>query len=445
MIQMVRVNERRVVITGMDAICPIGDSLDSIWQALESGTSGVRAVQSLPSGGYLLKAAAEVPGFTGEIEDFGSLDGPVKKTIRKALKVMCREIQMGVAASQKAIVHAGLTAASYPPERVGVSFGCDYLLSVPQEFNSSIHRCTTEKEFQYGRWASDGLSQMQPLWLLKYLPNMPAAHVGIFNDFRGPNNSITLREASSNLAIGEAYRIIARGHADAMLAGATGTRVHSMKSLHVIQSEELAMQDGPPQSLSRPFDKQRSGMVLGEGAGCIVLEAYETAKARGANILAEVTGFASSAAFTNAGIAARSKALQNSLRMSLRDAGISPNEMSAGELGHIHAHGLSTRSCDAEEASAIQLALGKRAEQVPVVSAKSYFGNLGAASGLVELICSILSLRKQKLFPLLNYQHADPECPIRAATGADSSGQSFVNLNVTPQGQAAAVVVRSLP
>ena len=138
---------------------------------------------------------------------------------------------------------------------------------MPDEFMWGIEKCRdAEGRFVYNRWATDGMPQLSPLWLLKYLPNMPASHVAIFNDLRGPNNSITLREAASNLAVGEAFRTRVCGHADVMVAGATGTRVHPMKAIHAIQTEQFAMNGMVPAQASRPFDLNRKGMVLGEGA-----------------------------------------------------------------------------------------------------------------------------------------------------------------------------------
>ena len=156
--------------------------------------------------------AAEARQFSGEIEDFGPLEKEQKKQIRKALRVMCRECQMGVAVAQLALTDAAIQVGKIDPERIGISFGTDYMLSVPEEFNEGIRQCLSgEGKFEFPRWGLEGLPKMSPLWLLKYLPNMPASHVAIFNDLRGPSNSLTLREAGSNLAVGEAYQIIRRG------------------------------------------------------------------------------------------------------------------------------------------------------------------------------------------------------------------------------------------
>jgi 3-oxoacyl-[acyl-carrier-protein] synthase II len=267
---------------------------------------------------------------------------------------------------------------------------------------------------------------------------MPASHVAIFNDLRGPSNSLTMREAASNLAVGEAYQIIRRGNADAMVCGATGTRLHAMKLIHVVSQEEVACADGDPTTVSRPFDRDRSGMVLGEGAGAIVIEELAHAQARGAAIYGEIVAASSRAAVAPRLLARRELALANVLRALLQDAGLQPEE-----IGHLHAHGLSTRSCDVEEAQAIVEVFGRRARALPVVAAKSYFGNLGAGGGMVELIASLLAVRAGSLFPTLNYETPDAACPIHVVRDhATPAGKRFINLNVTPQGQASGVLVQ---
>jgi 3-oxoacyl-[acyl-carrier-protein] synthase II len=270
------------------------------------------------------------------------------------------------------------------------------------------------------------------------LPNLPASHIAIFNDLRGPNNSLTMREASSNLAVAEAYCTIARGHADAILAGATGTKVHPARTIHVVTQEEVAVRDGDPTKLSRPFDRHRAGAVFGEGAAAVMLEELEYAQTRGAQILGEIIGFASSAVSDHHCVGQYKTAFCNVLNRSLVSARISQDD-----VGHINAHGLSSRRSDAEEAQAIAEVFKGRASPVPVVAAKSYFGNLGAASGLVEMIGSLLAMKNGRLFRTLNYETADPECPVNVVSEDDvPPGDSFINVNISPQGQASAVVVK---
>jgi len=429
--------QRRVVITGMGLISPLGNTKESLWDHLRHGRSGATRFEGVLPQQVQVNVAAPAADFTGHIDQFGELEKPQSKAIRKALKMMCRESQMAVAAAQLALSDAGIRPGSIDPERMGAVFGSDYMLTLPEEFAAGISKCSDSGSgFEFGRWGEEGLEEMTPLWLLKYLPNMPASHVAIFNDLRGPSNSLTHREASSNLAVGEAYRTIVRGSADRMLAGATGTRIHPMKAVHAVQSEQLAIGNGDPTQASRPFDAQRQGMVLGEGAGVVVLEELEAAQSRGATVLAEVVGEASSFCASARLIANRRQALANAMRGALSGA-----SHSTGDVGHIHAHGLATESCDEEEAAAIGEVFGDR--RVPVLAAKSYFGNLGAGSGLVELIASVMSLSQNGSFATLNYEYPDSRCPLAVVTdGQTPPGDSFINVSVTPQGQAAAVLVR---
>ena len=265
---------------------------------------------------------------------------------------------------------------------------------------------------------------------------MPACHVAIYNDLRGPNNSITVREASSNLAIAEAYCTIERGHADAIISGATGSRVHPIKTIHVSLQEELAKENGDPRTSSRPFDAKRSGMVVGEGAASILLEEKSTAEKRGAKILAEVVGYGSSAVIDKTSVAQQGKAIANAMRQALRSANMSPDD-----IGHVNAHGLSTVKCDREEEEAIASVFGERSTPVPVVAPKSYFGNIGAGGGSLELIASVQAFEAGHLFQTLNYETPDPACPISVVASNDvPAGTSVMNVNVTQQGQASALI-----
>jgi 3-oxoacyl-[acyl-carrier-protein] synthase II len=432
---------RRVVISGVGLISPLGSTKEALWEALSQARSAVAPLVVAEAETLQVRVAAEARQFTSDIDDFGPLEKEQKKQIRKALRVMCRECQMGVAVAQLALTDAGLPLGKTEPDRTGISYGTDYMLSLPDEFNEGIRQCVNgDGRFEFPRWGGEGLPKMSPLWLLKYLPNMPASHVAIFNDLRGPSNSLTLREAGSNLAVGEAFQIIRRGHADMMVCGATGTRLHTMKLMHTVTQEEVAAGNGDPTKVSRPFDRDRSGMVLGEGAGAIVIEELDHAVARGATIYGEIVAASSRAAASPRLVARRKVALANVLRALLQESGCRPEE-----IDHLHAHGLSTRSCDAEEAQAIAEVFGDRAAKLPVVAAKSYFGNLGAGSGMVELIASLMAMRAGTLFPTLNYETPDAECPIHVVRDHSTpAGKRFINLNVTPQGQASGLLVRQM-
>lgn len=431
---------RRVVITGVGLISPLGSTPAELWAALVQRRSGVVPYEPMQAGNLPMPFAGLATQFTGAIGDFGPLEGSRKKAIRKGLKLMCRETQMAVAAAQLALRDAGFagdTPETTPdPETSGVVLGSDYMLTMPEDYEEAIAKCTAEGDLDFSRWGTDGLGDMQPLWMLRYLPNMPASHIAIYNDLRGPNNSLTMREASGLMAIGEAMRIVARGDADRMIAGATGTRVLPMQAIHAMQTEQMAAGDDPSEA-SKPFDKSRTGMVAGEGAGMLLIESEEAAIARGAKIYGELVGFASSQVTDRNLKGKNDRSLANALRGALQDAG-----REAADLGHINTHGLATTEGDAAEYEALQAVLGDAAKSVPAVAIKSAMGNLGAGSGVVELIASLLSLEHGTLPPVLNYQTQDANCPVAAVTEAGiSPGDLFASLNVTPQGQAAAVCV----
>jgi 3-oxoacyl-[acyl-carrier-protein] synthase II len=431
--------QRQVAITGIGLITPLGSTKEALWEGLSNARSAVTPLTAACAQAIGVSFGAEARQFEGKIDDFAAMDNEQKKAIRKQTKVMCRECQMGVAVAQHAMRDAGLVPGSFDPKRTGITFGTDYMLTLPEEFVEGIRQCLSEEgKFDFSRWAIEGMPKMSPLWLLKYLPNMPASHLAIFNDLQGPNNSLTLREAAANLAVGEAFQTILRGSADMIIVGATGTRLHPMKMIHALQQEELAGNGIDPARASRPFDRNRTGMVLGEGAGAIVLEEVSSAQSRGATIYGEVLASASSSVAARNLVARRDQAMQNVLRSLLTASALRPED-----VGHVHAHGLSTRTCDVEEARAINAVFGGRADPVPVTAAKSYFGNLGAGSGMVELAASLLALAHNRLFPVLNYEDPDPECPLAVVSGAAvSPGGSFINLSVTPQGQASAVLIR---
>jgi 3-oxoacyl-[acyl-carrier-protein] synthase II len=240
-----------------------------------------------------------------------------------------------------------------------------------------------------------------------------------------------------------------------MVAGATGTRILPMQAIHALQTEQMAgcavaglseagpteaSYNGDPSRASRPFDKNRTGMVAGEGAGMVVLEELQSARERGATIYAEVIGLGSA---NVADVELRGKcdvALARAIKAALRDAGRTP-----ADVGHINAHGLSTTERDADEARAIREVFGSLADKVPVTAPKSFFGNLGAGGGVVELAASVLALREGRLPRVLNYETPDPACPLYVVANDNTqAGRSFLNLNVTPQGQAAVLLVAAV-
>jgi len=402
-----------------------------------AGKSGVSRFDQLPQDGIPVHFGGQAKCFTGAIEDFGPMDKGLQRAIKKNQKVMCREIEMGVAACQRAMHHANLTVDQRDPERTGITYGCDYILSRPEEYIDGIQACRDQNgKFHVEQWPLVGMPEVNPLWLLKYLPNMPASHVAIFNDLRGPSNSLTVREASNSLTMAEATAAIRRGAADVMVVGATGSRIEPLRFLHVVRQEQIAKDRTDPTQMCRPFDRDRDGIVLGEGAAAFVLESLENATRRGAPILAEVVASSATAVGAASGSDYIRRATKNILGGIMKKA--------ANDLGprwHVHAAGRGDTALDAAESQGIFDCLGND-ENVPVVASKGYMGSLGAGSAAVEVAASILALQKGELFATKNHVIPDPQCPTRMTTEPCDPGQAFVHLAYSPQGQASAIAIK---
>lgn len=428
-----RQSERQVVITGIGVVSPIGIGIGDFWKGLASGTSGIRPTTTFP-------CAPEHCRIAGEVQNFVPSQFTKTREQKKALRVMCREIQLGFAAASLALDDAGIKEGAIEPERLGVEFGANLMLSPPEDLAEAEAACSdpVTHEFNYDRWGEVGLGQMFPLWLLKFLPNMPACHIGIAADARGPNNSITIDEASANLVIGESLRVIARGHADVMITGSTGTRVHAVKSIHATMWDKLASFEDDPGSACRPFDRNRTGQVVGEGAGVLIVEDDSHARKRGAKIYGRILGAGCACVATLAGRGDTRRALAQAMRLALNDAGLKPQD-----IGHINAHGLATVEADRFEAQAIHDVFGDVAAKVPVTALKSYFGNCAAGCGALELAGSLAGLSHGLVPHTLNYRHPDPECALSVVAGEPRpvTNKTFLKINVTRMGQASAVVI----
>ncbi len=430
-------NNQKIVVTGMGVFSPIGIGRESFGQGVLDGTNGIGSIGLMEVSGVPGHVGGEVPEFT-----LASARKEYLEPQRKSIKVMCRDIQLGVASAVLALADAEIDSDSIDRTRLGVDYGADQMFSHPQSLIRSATRSSAmveggEFDFQIARWGTSGISEMEPLWLLKYLPNMPACHIAIAADARGPNNSLTLAEASGNLAIGEAFRLLVRGSADVMIAGSTGSRMHPIKCLHATMWDELAEGEGDPSTWCRPFDAGRTGQVIGEGACSLILETETHARARGATILGTILGAGSSCVIDRRGRRNPRQAMINAVRAALADADLSP-----ADVGHIHAHGLAAREADIIEASAIAEIFGKTASQVPVTAMKSALGNSGAGCGTLELAASLLALGHGVVPRTLNFEQPDVECPLDVVHGElrAVSNNVLLNLNVTTSGQASAII-----
>jgi 3-oxoacyl-[acyl-carrier-protein] synthase II len=417
-------SRRRIVITGTGVVSPIGVGRDPFWNALREQRSGVRPVDSL--------AGTEMPvRFGGQIKDF---EPKLYVKPRKSLKVMSREIQTGFAAAELAMKDAGLTEGQLDVDRFGVVYGCQMLYCEIEELEEVYRSCIANGEFVYDDWGKRAMTDMFPLWMLKFLPNMVACHIGIRHDARGPNNTITLGDASSLQAVIEASRVIERGHADVMIAGGSGSRL-ALTPMMYLQDLRLSHFDGDPWHASRPFDADRDGIVNGEGAGAFIVESLHHARARQANIMAEIVGGGTSFEPPKAGTPRTSGGVQRAITRALEDA-----ELSVESVDHVNAHGLSTVEDDLIEATAIAKTLGN----VPVTAPKSFFGNLGAGSGAVEMAASAIGLSLGEVPATLNYQTPDPRCPVQVIHEdvKPVEREAAVVLNHSSTGQTVAVALR---
>jgi 3-oxoacyl-[acyl-carrier-protein] synthase II len=427
-------NPRRTVITGCGALTPIGNDAVAIWDALSSGRSGVQTISAFDVSRLPCRVAGEIRDFVARKH----LDNKneQEKAMGKSLKLMARTIQLGLIAAKFAMKDAGLERGRYDSTRFGIVFGAS-LISI--EVNDIVDASRAAMANSDGAvdmlsWGAKGIETIEPTWMLKFLPNMAACHISVLYDLQGPSNSITEDDVASLNALGEAHRHIGRGQADAFLVGGADNKISHLSLARHTLFLPLSKRNDDPAGACRPFDRDRDGAVLGEGATVLVVEEMEHAKKRGANVLAEIVGFASAFDGKRDG-----SGLVRSIQSALKEAEIGPDD-----LDHVNAHGLGTKAHDALEASALQTALGKAAGQVPVLATKGYTGNLGPAAGVTELGFSLLAMRHGAIPPTINHQAPDPGSQIHVHKKGlrPMSKPYFLKVGFTGMGQSAAVVVK---
>jgi len=421
-------NPREVVITGLGVVSPIGIGVETFQASLHAGRSGVRPISLFDASGFPVQIGAEVIDF----------DPKAYVRPRKSLKVMSREIQFGFAAADMAMTSADLQQGQAEPDRFGVVFAAEMIYCGLDELEAVYRRSMSERRFDFGRWGEAMMSEMYPLWLLRNLPNMVACQIAIVHDARGPNNTISLSDVSSLLAIIEAVRVIQRDAADIMIAGGVGARINPT-SMSYRGGGDLSHRNADPARASRPFDAGRDVLVHGEGAAAFILESREHAEKRGAPILARVLSYASAHEPLVGNPAVKLEPLTGSAIREVLSQSLNRARLQSGEIGHLNAHGLSTTTDDRYEAQAIQAVLG----DVPVTAPKSFFGHLGAGCGAMELAASIVGTSAGEVPMTLNYEEPDSECPVNVIRDEPlpSKKRSTVKLSSSRLGHAAAIVV----
>lgn len=379
---------KRVVITGMGAITPIGLSVDEFWSSVKSQTIGIAPITYFDTTDYKAKLAAEVKGFVAK-----------ERLEPKKARRMEPFTQYAVAAAKEAIEDAGLDMEKEDPYRVGVSVGsgCGSLPLM---------------EKQIGVLNEKGPGRIAPLFIPMFISNMAAGNISIYFGLKGKSIDIVTACATGTHSIGEAYRTIQCGDADVMVAGGTEACVCPIGVAGFTALTALTTCDDPTRA-SIPFDKDRSGFVMGEGAAVVVIESLEHAQARGAKIYAEISGYgATSDAYHITSPAEDGMGAATAMMNAMKEAGVAPEE-----VDYINAHGTATHHNDLFETRAIKAALGEAAASVPVSSTKSMIGHLLGAAGAIELITCVKSIQDSYIHPNVGLVNQDEECDLNCVKG----------------------------
>src|SRR5262245_60407013 len=379
---------RRVVVTGLGVVAPNGIGKDAFWSACLNGTSGVGPIRTFDASNHPVKIAAEVRDF--------DLNPFVPSSQRKCVKIMSRAMRFAVAAAGLGLRDSGLNPDRENPERIGVVMGTGLVpVDLPELSPALYDSCDANGRLETKRLGVRGADAIYPLWLLKYLPNMVAAHISMALNAQGPNNTITTACAAGTQAVGEAFRLIARGDADIVISGGADSRIDPLLILAYTALGALSLSARPAAEISRPYDRSRDGFVMGEGAGVLMLEELEHARARGAEIYAEVLGLGTSFdAYSLTKPDPEAKGAARAITGALKEARID-----ASDVDYINAHGTSTRLNDLMETMAVKRVFGENAKSLSLSSIKSMVGHLIGAAGAVEAVALALSLHDGALPP----------------------------------------------
>lgn len=375
---------RRIVITGLGCICPVGNTVEESWQNILAGVSGASTISHFDATGYKTAIAAEVNGFNAE-----ALFG------RKDARRMDRFAQLGIAAALEALGHSGLQITDENRDRIGAVLG------------TGIGGIGTMQE-QVIQWVERGHERVSPFMVPMIIPDSLGGLLAIQLGIRGPNFAIATACATGNNTLGEAVEVIRRGQADVMFAGGGEAAVIPVAVAALASMTALSIRNDDPEHASRPFDADRDGFVMGEGAGVLILESLEHAQARGATILAEFIGYGSTNdAYHITAPAENGAGAVKCMQMALDDAGLG-----VMDIDHINAHGTSTPLNDKSETAAIKTVFGEQAYNIPISSTKSMTGHMMGATGAVEAVFCIKAMHDSLLPPTINYRTPDPDCDL---------------------------------
>jgi 3-oxoacyl-[acyl-carrier-protein] synthase II len=390
---------RRVVITGMGCVTPLGVTVEELWSNLKAGRSGVGPTTVFDASKFPTRIAAEVKNWSvtdeGQPEDRWQFCG--------------RHTKFAAGAALQAMRHAGLEQGlATAPDRLGIYLGSGEGQQDFESFTRMMMASIEGESLNVATFTRLGLNTLHPLTEVEQEPNMPAGHLAALFDAQGPNLNCLTACAASSQAIGEATELVRRGDADVMLSGGTHSMIHPFGVTGFNLLTALSTRNDEPARASRPFDNDRDGFVLGEGAAMVVLEELEHARARGATIYGELLGYGSTAdAFRITDTHPEGRGATSCIKMALDDASLGRDD-----IDYINAHGTSTSVNDRVESLAIKKVFEERAYKIPVSSTKSMMGHLIAAAGATEVIVSLLAIRDGVLPPTINYETPDPDCDL---------------------------------
>ncbi len=393
---------RRVVVTGIGCVTPLGHTVNELWDNLLEAKSSVGHTTLFDASAFPTKISSEVRDWSiasvGEDPEVWSKRG--------------RHTQFAAGAATQAINASGLSTTdqggSIDPVRFGVYLGAGEGQQDFAAFSKMMTAAMANGELDVAKFVKEGLEKLDPQKELEQEPNMPAAYLASMFGAQGPNSNCLTACAASSQAVGEATEIIRRGDADVMLSGGCHSMIHPFGVTGFNLLTALSERNDEPQRASRPFDRERDGFVLGEGASMLVLEEYEHAKARGAEMYGELLGYGATAdAFRITDTHPEGRGATSCLKIAMSDAGVNPED-----IDYVNAHGTSTSVNDRVESLSLKQALGDVAYKVPTSSTKSMMGHLIAAAGATELIICLKVLAEGKLPPTINYENPDPECDL---------------------------------
>ncbi len=389
---------RRVVVTGIGCITPVGNTVEQMWAALREGQIGIGKITHFDASEFPTTFAGEVKDF--RFEDY--VDDP------QPFEFAGRNIRFAVGAAQQAVKDSGVLEGGLDPASFGVYLGAGEGQQDFQLFMQMIAQSNKDGQFDFEEFTRAGLELLNPKAEIEQEPNMPSGHLASLFNAQGPNLNCLTACAASSQAIGEATEIIRQGDAEVMLSGGAHSMIHPFGVTGFNLLTALSTRNDSPQTASRPFDLNRDGFVLGEGAGMLILEELEHAQARGAQIYGEIAGYGSTAdAYRITDIHPEGLGAIRCIQGALKDAGVNPEE-----VDYVNAHGTSTLVNDKVETMSIKRSLGEHARATPASSTKSMMGHLIAAAGSVEAIICLLAMRDGVVPCTMNYETPDPDCDL---------------------------------